>query len=220
MTNPSLSKRCIVEGPDTSAVVIALLRRYTNWPQKSDDAPVYILPESSINSALKHSSLIAEFQATGRTATGLVVDAEQDRAAVWRNIRAFATARFNEVPEELPNAGLILVDNEGRRFGLWLMPDNQSNGMLEDFVRVLVPDHRDPLWAHAVDSVAKARAELGAPCKDVHVPKAHIHAWLSFQNPPGLRMGPAISNKILDPEGNRAEPFIRWFTQLFEVEHL
>jgi hypothetical protein len=176
---------------------------------------VWVFPDGEIQKNLKVSAIVADFQASNRTHTAYVIDAEQNIASAWGKIKEFAKDRFPNVPKNIPKEGLILSNNDGIKFGAWIMPDNGSPGMLEDFLATLVPDKQSPLWTHAVNSVAKARKNFGAPCTDVHLPKAHLHTWLAFQEPPGRRMGPAISEQMLDAA--RAKAFIEWFRKMFDV---
>lgn len=66
------------------------------------------------------------------------------------------------------------------RVGVWLMPDNQSRGMLEDFAGQLVPPE-DELWDKAklnVDEIVNPRFP------EEHTAKAYIYTWLGWQKEP------------------------------------
>jgi len=54
----------------------------------------------------------------------------------------------------------VAVAADGRRLGVWLMPDNQNPGKLEDFFALLVPPD-DPCWGWSEESTAHAH-QLGA----------------------------------------------------------
>lgn len=209
---------CFVEDTDTQAATLALMRHHIpTWPPGPKGAPVFIKVDTEIHNLLRPATLKTEFQASGRKAMGIIVDAEQQKQSVWNRVLNFAVDRFTDVPADLPEDGLVLVDLEGRRFGIWVMPDNKSNGMLEDFLRTLVPDQAEQLWEHSVNSVATARSEFGAPCREIHLPKAHLHSWLAFQDPPGERIGVAIAKKFLDPASPSATIFVDWFKRLFQL---
>jgi hypothetical protein len=117
----------------------------------------------------------------------------------------------------MPTSGLIAQNAEGKRFGLWIMPDNSSNGDLELFLRYLVPVDSEPVWKFAVECVANAKA-IGAPYTDFHVRKANLYTWLAWQEPPGRSPGTAITQKILDPQADAATDFIKWFRDLYELQ--
>jgi hypothetical protein len=80
----------------------------------------------------------------------------------------------------------------------------------------LVPDDSKELWDFAATCIESAR-EKGAKYKAVHLQKAHMHTWLAWQDPPGERMGIALTAKILRPEIESAAMFANWFIQLYEV---
>ena len=96
------------------------------------------------------------------------------------------------------------------------MPDNQSVGYLETFLRYLVPDSQLPLWQHAEHAVTEA-ISLGAGCKDGHAPKANLYTWLAWQDPPGRSPGIALTQKVLDSNSGLAQPFVSWFKDLYQL---
>jgi hypothetical protein len=214
--------RCYVEDFDTSGAVIALMRHDNPgaWPPNGKGAAVYVTPPDDLRDLLTHSSLHTELNGSSRRALGIVLDAETKPNSAWERVRSFAKISdppFEQVPDEMPDAGLVIVNAEGKRLGLWIMPDNKSPGMLEDFLRFLVPDDSDLLFRHAVASVTVAR-NIGAKCHEVHLPKAHLHTWLAWQEPPGERIGTAISMKLLDPRRSMAAAFVAWFKLLYELD--
>jgi len=214
---PDKSNICFAEGADTKFALIGLMRHVIpGWPQKdSKDYPVWIEEENEIDQLLKESTLRTEFRRTGLRAMGLVIDAEDNLPSVWGRVRDFAKKELENVPAGIPPDGLVLAHRDGRRLGLWVMPDNTSSGMLEDFLRHMVPDQSDPLWQFSVRAVDTARAQHGARCREAHLPKARLHSWLAFQDPPGERLGHAIARKILNPHATGAQLFIDWFKRLY-----
>jgi hypothetical protein len=116
----------------------------------------------------------------------------------------------------MPETGLILCDNNGVRFGAWIMPDNKSGGMVETFCRCMVPTAAEPLWQFAETSFRESQNH-GASWRDVHMEKVHIHTWLAWQDPPGERMGAAITKRILDHTAAACQPFVQWFRDLYQL---
>jgi hypothetical protein len=96
------------------------------------------------------------------------------------------------------------------------MPDNASAGMLETFLKWMVPEPLQDLWDHAETS-AKAAKPLGATYKATHFDKACIHTYLAWHDPPGERFGISITKKVLDPAAPSATGFAAWFQNLFEL---
>jgi hypothetical protein len=116
----------------------------------------------------------------------------------------------------MPGNGLAVENADGKRFGAWLMPDNQSGGDLETFLRHLVPGAQEPIWQLACESVAAALLR-GARCRESHLPKAQLYTWLAWQDPPGYSPGLALTRKMLQPQSVHAEGFVRWFRNLYRL---
>jgi len=119
------------------------------------------------------------------------------------------------MPETLPVTGLIHANEDGRKVGVWLMPDNQSRGMLETFLMFLAPQD-DDVVEHAEEACKTAR-DLGAPFRPVHFVKAKVHTWLAWQDEPGAQLHEAVRERVLNPESEYASPFVGWFRSLFEL---
>lgn len=214
---------CFVEDTDILAAIVALMRHDNPaaWPiQKPEDAPVFLKVETSLKDFFKARTLRNEMNRSGRKAMGIVVDAEQkEELSAWGSVRSFAQGAdpgFNDIPDALPENGLVLINSDGRKLGLWVMPDNKSKGMLEDFLQLLLPEDAGPLWKLAVSGVATAR-ENGAKCNPPHLSKAHLHTWLAWQESPGERIGTSITKKYLDPHCETAARFVSWFKRLYEL---
>ncbi len=89
------------------------------------------------------------------------------------------------------------------------MPDNQSDGTLEDFLRRLIPS-ADPHWSSA--EAAAVQAQERAPTfgmKDLT--KAKVRTWAAWQHQPGVLPGEAIANGHLNPRAPLALRFMDWF---------
>lgn len=212
------SKRLAVEATDDQGAVIGLMRHYVVWGEKEEDWPIFIDRAKSVEALLDRVYLQTALKATGLRILGVVVDADEKFAGRWESIQSFCKAAgFKGVPKRSDKAGLILENDDGQKFGAWIMPDNSSHGMLETFCGTLIPDSMDRLWKHAVSSFDKAQ-ELGAPCKKAHYEKAHIHTWLAWQDPSGERMGSALTKNILNPKSPTAKLFVDWFLKLYELE--
>ena len=116
----------------------------------------------------------------------------------------------------MPKKGVIATNPDGLKLGVWIMPDNESCGMMETFLKFLVPKSDDPILSFATKARDEAKS-LGAPFKPAHADKAVIHTWLAWQDPPGRQLHDAIVQKILDPKSPHAAPFVAWFRSLYGV---
>ncbi len=96
------------------------------------------------------------------------------------------------------------------------MPDNRLNGMLEDFVKMLVPID-DLMLEKAISIVNEIKIEIAETSrfKDVHLAKAEIHTWLAWQEDPGSPMGQAITKKYLNTDNEVCERFLAWLKSVF-----
>ena len=187
------------------------------WPRPPNH-PVDIEWWGSVDEFLKPEAINNAVKVPGREALGVVVDANGDAAARWRQLRTRCGSEFAELPERIPAEGLQVVHSLGTRFGVWIMPDNRFTGMLEDLLVRLIPEDSLPLYETARDCVAESRRK-GARFRDVHQAKAEIHTWLAWQDPPGLRLHEAVNHTVLDPERRESRPFVNWFKSLFRLGH-
>lgn len=149
---------------------------------------------------------------------GIVIDADTDMAARWRSIRTRITAMGYENAPEAPTADGTIIDPPEEtllpRLGIWIMPDNRTNGILEDFLRFLVP-RPNALLEHVEQSVADIPDEERRFRLPEDEPKAIIHTWLAWQQEPGKPFGTAITARFLDPNVAEARVIASWLRRLF-----
>lgn len=147
---------------------------------------------------------------------GFVLDANTSRQSRWD---AMASRLRNVglcVPRDIPPEGFVGESMRYRaRVGVWLMPDNRREGMLEHFLETLVSEN-DPLFLHAQQSTKQAKRQ-GAKYSDTKAPKAALHAWLAWQKNPGLPYGSAIRARYFDRDSEVAEEFVAWFRRVFQI---
>ncbi|NOT55072.1 MAG: hypothetical protein HOP18_10740 [Deltaproteobacteria bacterium] len=150
-------------------------------------------------------------------ALGVVIDADTDIAARWQSLGdRLKKAGYEGVPDEPDVAGTILNPPPKSllpRVGIWLMPDNQTRGILEDFLRFLVPSNSG-LFDHVESSVATIPAEERR-FSQLDQPKAIMHTWLAWQAEPGKPFGSAITAKFLDANVAQVDVLVAWLKRLF-----
>lgn len=150
---------------------------------------------------------------------GIVVDADLDIKPRWDALSRILTGAGQVALPSTPDpAGTIVEVEQADRVltvGLWIMPDNQLPGLLEDFVSFLVPAN-DPLWGRAEDCVRHI-PEKQRRFRDQHRVKAYLHTWLAWQKEPGKPMGQAITARYLDANLPPAHQLMSWVKQLFEL---
>lgn len=208
------TKFLLTEGKDDVYAIAGLMSNYVEWGASEEEWPVKIEAAGSIHELLSAPYLNAWFKHPGLEAIGLTLDANEDLAGRWARLRRLCATAFRGIPEELPRHGLVHEGQGQVRFGLWIMPDNKSPGMLETFLAQLVPASQDRLSSHARDSAATAK-HLGAPFKEAHRVKAWVHTLLAWQDPPGRPFGEALKARYLDASCPAARLFAQWFIKLF-----
>lgn len=164
------------------------------------------------------------FEADGPEALGVVLDADHSTGDPSCNFGF--TVRRNQVADILAGHGwhpALSALSRGEIFsnpnglppiGLWVMPDHQSDGMLEDFVTSLVIGHdQQALLAHAQNTVNTLPTKLFDPV--LHTTKANISTWRAWQKPPGSPLNRLIENGVLDLSLNPAAEFTDWLKATF-----
>jgi hypothetical protein len=148
---------------------------------------------------------------------GIVVDADLDLQARWESLaNRLKELDYENIPST-PNPDGIILQNKGDRvpIGVWIMPDNQiPQGILEHFLKMLVPEERTSLLQKAVETV-ESIPEDERLFSAVKIAKAEIHTYLAWQSRPGLPFGVAIREKYLSVENPEAQNFVKWLKRLF-----
>ena len=148
---------------------------------------------------------------------GVVIDADTDMASRWQSLRdRLSRVGYADVPDRPASDGTILDPPAGTllpRVGIWIMPDNRTTGILEDFLRFLVPEG-SRLFEHVESSVA-AIPQGERRFSPLAEPKAIIHTWLAWQEEPGKPLGTSITARYLDPGVAQVDVLVSWLNRLF-----
>lgn len=200
----------VVEGKDERLTLPELLECCgIPWPEK--DTPIHIDERNGIEGVLEEGAIEAHMKASGVNALGLVVDADRDVKGTWDRVRRRLLKAGLTVPSDLPKKGLV-IDHQPR-VGVWIMPDNYRNGMLETLLLRMAPQNKE-LAAHVKKSVTGSK-KCGAPWKPAHRPKAELMTWLAWQDPPGEPKNRAVKHGMLVPKPRVTGPFLKWVKALF-----
>ena len=144
----------------------------------------------------------------------VVIDADKDVRSRWQAIsKRLNDAGYEDVPDNPEPNGTILDPPEGSILpiaGVWIMPNNQHSGKLEDFLISLVPN-QDILLTHATEVVEHIPDKR---FKDEDQVKAIMHTWLAWQQSPGRPYGTAIRASFLDAEAPAADALVAWLSRL------
>lgn len=198
-------RKLLVEG-ESDLFAIAELR---NIASLNDNFDIVVLNtitnlEQEINVRLKSSEL---------TTLGIVIDADLDAMKIWNKIQKIFSTNTISLPTEIPAEGLIFISTS-IKIGVWIMPNNQLNGTLEDFLHYLIPDDdllMDQVEIH-IQNIETKKLQKYNPNNRA---KAKIHSWLALQESPGTPIGRAINYKYLKTENPECKGFINWLNKLY-----
>lgn len=226
MANRDTSNRVLlVEGESDKHVVRRLCSRYPSFKIVDDDDDLleFRSPESEssewqtidilnrVNVEKLLDSINVEIKVSGRQAVGILVDANDNLRSRWDAVGyrlRMAKIQFPQFPE---SAGTII---EGKpRVGIWLMPDNESSGELEDFVVKMIPDG-DPVWPLSqqyIDGIPTDNRKF----TQKKMLRAKLYAWLAARRDP-KQMGSAILSHDLKVDGPLCQDFVDWLIKLFK----
>ena len=191
---------------------------------------------SGLDNMIKRA--MEELIVEGRKVVGIIADANgqdfDNPEHPWQKIKSKLEEVLNledvNLPERPCKTGLILPNITPKEnpkstlhVGVWLMPDNESSGELENFFAGLISES-NPTWTLAkeyisqyMESMEQTEARQGGfdMEKSYKVSKAEVYAWLAIRKKPG-KMGAAISQGYgLNFESELAQNFARWLEELF-----
>jgi len=214
MPKKSKPHQLLVEGKNDRHVIWALCNQYQLPETFSVEVPAADATEG-IEALL--DGLPLKLREKNLQILGIVVDADQDLAARWQALGyRLRMSGYQDIPDAPPTEGWVYTAPELPKVGVWLMPNNQLPGMLEDFVAHLIPAN-DKLLPKA-ESILPEIEQAGInPYTFIHRPKALIYTWLAWQEKPGMPMGQAITARVLRYDSLLAIAFVEWLKRLFNL---
>lgn len=144
---------------------------------------------------------------------GVMLDADSGPDNRWASlVGKMSDHEYEFAPHPAANGTIIEGSGSLPKLGIWLMPNNQVQGMLEDFcLEMIEPAAREC----AETAVATAQTQGAATFIDNHLSKAVVHTFLAWQDSPGRPLGQSITAQSLKPETPTARAFSEWLTRLF-----
>jgi hypothetical protein len=210
-------KVLLVEGAEDLRVIPELMEANgIDWGTKQSPV-VYIREYGGYEKIIALDVISTQLQASGLFALGIIIDADENPLGRWQSIRNASLKSIPNIPEVLPDEGLIHLAPNGVKFGIWVMPDNKMRGMLETFLTYMIPTGNETLWQFAQEAAQSAK-KRGAGFTETHLDKANIYTWLAWQEPPGRQLHDSIKQRILNPTDPNAQKFVSWFKSLYDLE--
>jgi len=166
------------------------------------------------------SELLDEVAPTKRLAIIVDADHEQEQGLGYQKTveqvsKIAANYDFTLVKNQAN--GLYFKHNDGlAEFGLWVMPNNQTDGMLEDFIKTCITPNEQSLFGHAVQIVQNVP---NPKFKPHHYSKAEVATWLAWQKPPGHGLYYAVYDNLLDINHALFQEMELWLKNIFTQTH-
>ncbi len=114
--------------------------------------------------------------------------------------------------------GILFQHDDGLAdFGLWVMPNNCDEGMLEDWIKSCVHSDEHKLFAHAetvVDTLPQTKF------KSIHISKAEVATWLAWQKQPGHGLYRAVEDQLIDMNSELFLELKDWLTHIYSSEDI
>ena len=194
----------LVEGRDDKHVV-----EHLHWKRFKSAPSFDVLDQHGYQPLCDAIGL--ELKAPDREVVGIIVDANDDLPSRWAAITGRLRRACPDIEIGDPSLEGTIAGNEPR-VGLWLWPDNESSGEIEDFVARMIPDD-DPIWPLSRRYIEGIPVEQ-RPFSEGKTARAELHAWLAVRAEP-RRMGGAFRTGDLKVDGPLATRFASWLETLF-----
>ncbi|WP_374487983.1 DUF3226 domain-containing protein [Zoogloea sp.] len=119
-----------------------------------------------------------------------------------------STEGYSSHPICLNSGGLLYKHNDGLpNFGVWVMPDNAAEGMLEDWIKLSISPSEKPLLEQAtatVGSIANKKFPIS------RLSKAEVTTWLAWQKKPGEGLYYTAEDNLLDRTAQPYTGLVEW----------
>jgi hypothetical protein len=138
------ANKLLVEGDEDKRVLPELLEQAgVTWGRKGEEVVKIHALDGFSN--LTRDELKLQLKESGLMRLGLLVDADDDPPARWRALRDVVSETFKLPEAPSPLGTVIPATGSTPRFGVWMMPDNDTRGMLETFSHRSCPNRPAPL---------------------------------------------------------------------------
>lgn len=205
MAREKFNKKLLVEGNDDKHVIWALCEKF----QVAETFDV--VDCEGVTNLI--SQIPVRLKQSGVNTIGIIIDADTNILNRWETLKSVLGNYGFALSAEISANGFIIEVN-GFKIGVWIMPNNILNGMLEDFISFLVPEE-DILIQTASNVLLEIENKGLNKYSAIHRSKALIHTWLAWQEDPGTPMGLAITKRYLTTDQNNCSQLIQWITNVF-----
>lgn len=149
---------------------------------------------------------------------GVVVDADR---AMHGSGYAATFQRFTEAlaqsdyrPNPAPTSGLVFTHQDGLAdLGLWIMPNNADEGMLEDWIKQCLHSDETGLYQHGEASIDAIPD--GPKFQPWNRTKAEVATWLAWQRKPEHGLYNAAQTDLLNTDALLFKKLQAWLAHVF-----
>lgn len=196
---------------------------------KTDDSVVYhirerlsipqfpVLVKSNIDQLL--GAIYDAAKNEERTVLGIMLDANDHPDGRWQAVGYRLRKAGIALPSFPQPKGAVINSDPSTglpRVGVWMMPNNQSAGELENFLKEMLPPN-DPVWPLAqeyINGIPPDHREF----QEGKTLRAQVHAWLAARKEP-RQPGLAVKARDLEIGGPLCVRFTAWLRDLFGEPH-
>jgi hypothetical protein len=221
------NKVLLVEGDADRNLFAQLCKNLAFSPEISVASPRDLNPESrdGKQAVLKQVSILlkqfADLETGSQRRLAVVIDADHKgegglgfQKTVEQFMNIVGELGFMLVSDSSNNHGLIFQHSDGLPdLGLWVMPNNDSDGMLEDWIKDCIHQDEKPLFTHAESIVEALNPKRFKP---IHLSKAEVATWLAWQEQPGHGLYLTVTGQLLDANKPLYTDLIAWLKHIFE----
>jgi hypothetical protein len=117
-----------------------------------------------------------------------------------------------------PN-GFYFKNSDGLAdFGVWIMPDNGKDGMLEDWIKSCVTQSEQTLFDHAEKTVTDLLKHGFKKYKPTHITKIQVATWLAWQELPMYGVDRVLLDKndpLVDKNSVLYKNLTNWLKKIY-----
>ena len=217
MATPMERPQLHVEGKDDQHSVLHILGQHGLSYQQKPVPQKYpeIKPMDGIEKLLE--SMAIAIKSGNDKPVGFILDADLSLSSRWQAVCQRLREADVDPPGQPPSIGFIGQSHKFQtRVGVWLMPDNQREGALEEFLKSLI--HEPDRLIRAAEEATDNAQRLDARFPPERRSKAVIHTWLAWQEEPGKPYGTAITARYFLHDAPLAKIFVAWVRTLYQLD--
>jgi hypothetical protein len=156
----------------------------------------------------------------------IVVDADQTGSNLGGFNETLKQIQQRLIPYQLTDStnGLIFTHpHGGSPIGVWIMPNNQDDGMIESWLAHCIHHHENPLFQKAKNNTPQQTEQ--PKFGEHHRTKAEVATWLAWQKKPSIglysafiRHQDAQKNKqlsLLNSQSTHYQNLVTWLNYVF-----